>query len=102
MHLLLGIAFCVPVGAAATVLAHSGGGTLRYAITVPSALALGALIVWLDWKLGKVLWLRCQGCSKQVQNVVAIGLFAAGLLWIAVGAVSGFKLATFVAKHVAQ
>ncbi|MGA9392748.1 MAG: hypothetical protein WBV69_20130 [Candidatus Sulfotelmatobacter sp.] len=102
MHLLLGIAFFIPVGAATTLLWHSGGGALRYLVIVPSALALGALIVTLDWKLGKAAWLRCQRCSKHMQNAVAIGLFAAELLWIAVGAVSGFKLATFVAEHFAQ
>jgi hypothetical protein len=48
MHLFLGIAFCMPITAAATELKNSGGGTLRYLVAVPSALALGAVIVWLD------------------------------------------------------
>lgn len=69
-----------------------GGGTLRHLVAVPSALVLGALIVSLDWRLGKALWLRCQRYSKQAQNAVAIALFAVELLWIVVGSISGFKL----------
>jgi len=65
MHLFLFIAFFMPVVAATTALKLSGGGTLRYLIAVPSALVLGALIVSLDWRLGKALWLRRQRYSKQ-------------------------------------
>lgn len=99
-HLLTSIAFCMPLGAVITELRHSGGGTLRYLVAVPVALALGVLIVSLDWKLGKALWLRCQRYSKQAQNAVAIALVAAQLLWIVVGDVSGFKLAALVVRHV--
>jgi uncharacterized protein HemX len=100
MHLFLGIAFCMPITAATTELKHSGGGTLRYLVAVPLALALGAAIVWLHWKLGKTVWLRCQRYSKQAQNAVAMALFAVELLWIVVGGLSGFKLATIVAEYV--
>jgi hypothetical protein len=79
-----------------------GGGTLRYLVAVPSALVLGALIVSLDWRLGKALWLRCQRYSKQAQNAVAIALFAVELLWIVVGSISGFKLLAFGEEHVAR
>jgi hypothetical protein len=102
MHLLLCIAFFMPVVTAITELKHSGGGTLRYLVAAPSALVLGALIVSLDWKLGKVVWLRWQRYSKQAQNAVAIALLAGELLWIVVGVVSGVKLAAFVAEHVAR
>ena len=100
MHLFLGIAFCMPITAAVTELKHSGAGTLRYLVAVPSALVLGVVIVWLDWKLGKAMWLGCQRYSKQAQNAVAMALFAVELLWIVVGGLSGFKLAAFVAEHV--
>jgi uncharacterized protein HemX len=100
MHLFLGIAFCMPIAAATTQLKHSGGGTLRYLVAVPLALALGAAIVCLDWKFGKTVWLRCQRYSKQAQNAVAVALFVVELLWIVVGDISGFKLAAFVAEHV--
>jgi hypothetical protein len=99
MHLFLGIAFCMPITAATTELKHSGGGSLRYLVAVPSALALGAVIVWLDWTLGKTMWVRFQRYSK-AQNAVAMALFSVELLWIAVGGVSGYKLAAFVAEHV--
>jgi hypothetical protein len=65
-------------------------------------LCSAALIVSLDWRRGKALWLRFQRYSKQAQNAVAIALFAVELLWIVVGSISGFKLAAFVAEHVAR
>jgi hypothetical protein len=102
MHLLSGIAFCMPIVAATTELKHSGGEILRYLVAVPSALALGAMIVSLDWKLGKTAWLRCQRYSNRAQNAVAVALFALEPIWIVVGGVSGFKLASFVAEHVAR
>lgn len=98
-HLLLGIAFCMPVSMGVTELKHSGGGILRYLIVAPSALVIGALIVSFDWKLGKAVWLRCQRYSNKAQNRAAMGLFGLQLLWIVLGAISGFKLATFVAAH---
>jgi hypothetical protein len=67
MHLFLCIAFFMPVAAATTERKRSGGGTLRCLVPVPSALVLGAVIVSLDWRLGKALWLRCQRYSKQAQ-----------------------------------
>ena len=99
-HLLLAIAFCMPMGMAMAELKHSGGGLPRYLVAAPSALVIGALIVSLDWKLGKAVWLRFQMYPKTVQDRVAIALFALDLLWIVAGAVSGLKLATFVADHV--
>jgi hypothetical protein len=102
MDLFLGIAFCMPITAATTELRHSGGGTFRYLVAVPSTLALGAVIVYLDWELGKTVWLRCQRYSERAQNAVAVVLFAVELLWIVVGGISGFKLAGFVAEHVAR
>ena len=102
MHLLLGIAFCMPIGMAMPQLKNSGGGLLRYVVAAPATLILGILIVFLEWKLGKAIWLRCQRYSKKAQNVVAFGLFVLQLLWIVVGTISGFKVATFVAEHVAR
>lgn len=99
-HLLLGIAFCMPIGMAMTELKHNGGGVLRYLAAAPSTLVIGALIVSLDWKLGKAVWLRFQSYSKTVRNAAAVALFALELLWVVAGAVLGFKLATFVTEHV--
>jgi hypothetical protein len=80
MHLFLGIAFFMPITAATTELKHFGGGTLRYLVAAPLALALGGAIVCLDWKLGKTVWLRCQRYSQPAQNAVAIALFAVKLI----------------------
>ena len=99
-HLLFGIAFCMPIGMALTELKHSGGGMLRYLVAAPSTLVLGALIVTLDWKLGRAIWVRCQRYSNKAQNTAAIALFELQLFWIVIGAISGFKLATLVIEHV--
>src|ERR1700683_2781838 len=98
-HLLLGVAFVQPIAGATAAVKHFGGGTLRYSVAVPAALALGVVLVWLDWKIGKTVWLRCQQCSKQAQNAVALALFVGDLLWVVVGGLSGFKLAALIAKH---
>jgi hypothetical protein len=98
-HLLLGIALCMPVSMGVTELKHSGGGILRYVIVAPSALVIGALIVSFDWTLGKAVWLRCRRYSNKAQNRAAMALFGLQLLWIVIGAIAGFKLATFVAAH---
>jgi hypothetical protein len=101
-HLLLAIAFFQPVGVAVIQIQHSGGGILRYLIVAPVALVLGFLIASLDWKLGKAVWLRCQQYSSRAQKRVAIALFCLQLLWIVLGTMLGFKLATFVAAHRAR
>jgi len=98
MHLLLAIAFVMPLSGAIAELKHSGGGALCYVIVLPASLAVGALIVRLDWKLGKALWSRCQRHSPNVQNAIAMFLFTLELLWIAVGIVSGSMLAAFAAR----
>jgi hypothetical protein len=100
MHLLKLIAFCMPIAAAMPELEHSGGGMLRYLVAVPSALALGVLIVSLDWKLGRTVWLRSQRYSKKAQNAITIALFVGELLWIGIGGVSGFKVAALIGQHV--
>jgi hypothetical protein len=100
MDLFSCIVFFMPASAATTELQRSGGGALRYLVAVASALALGAVIVWLDWNLGKTVWLRSRQYSSRAQNAVAVALVAAELLWIVIGATSGFKLAEFVAVHV--
>ena len=99
-HLLLAIAFCQPVGVAVIQMEKSGGGIIRYLIVVPVALVLGVLIASLDWKLGKAVWLRCQQYSNRAQKGVGKALFCLQLLWIILGTILGFKLATFVAQHV--
>jgi hypothetical protein len=101
-HLLLGIAFCMPVSMAVAEIKHSGGGIFRYLIVTPLALVVGVLIVSLDWKLGRAVWLRYQQYSTRAQNRAAMALFTLQLLWIVLGAISGFKLATLVAEHLAQ
>lgn len=98
-HLLWAIAFFQPVSVAVIQIAHSGGGIRRYLIVMPVGLLLGVLITWLDWKFGKAVWLRCRQYSKRAQNRVAISLFCLQLLWIVLGTILGFKLATLVAAH---
>ena len=102
LHLLLGIAFFMPVVAAVSALKRSSGGALRYTVAVPLTLAVGSLIVWLDWKIGKAAWMRSEHYSKFLQNVAALSIVAMDVAWIAVGGVSGSELAKLIAEHVAR
>lgn len=96
MDLFWGITFFMPAVTAAGELKHSDGGVLRYLITVPPAFALGALIVWVDWKLGKAVWLRYQGYPKQAQNMLGFAWIVLDLFWIMIGAFLGSKLASSI------
>ena len=100
LHLLWAIAFIMPTVAMTSELRHSAGGILQYLVGVPSSLAVGGLIVWLDWKLGRRLWLGSQRYSRSTQDVVAFGLFVLSLAWVIAGAVTGALLASIVATHV--
>lgn len=100
-HLLMAIGFFMPVEAVVIVVKHAGGGALRYALGVPLGLALGVLIVRLDWKIGKALWLRSRNYSEKVQNGVALGVFALQVVWIIAGAIVGDELASLLVRYVA-
>jgi hypothetical protein len=89
MDLLLGIVFFMPIYATVAGVKQSGGGALRFLVAVPSALVLGILIVFVDWRLGKALWLRSRQYSEKVQSVVSVALFAFEAIWIFLGLVSG-------------
>jgi hypothetical protein len=96
MHLLLAIAFVMPITGA--MAKHFGSGALCYLIVLPASLAVGALIVWSQWKLGKALWSRCQRYSKKAPSAVALFLFALELLWIVVGVAAGSMLAALAVR----
>lgn len=100
-HLLMAIGFFMPVEAVVFAVKDAGGGALRYALGVPLGLALGLLIVRLDWKIGKALWLRSRNYSERVQNGLALGVFALQIVWIAAGAIVGGVLALLLVRYVA-
>jgi hypothetical protein len=102
MDLFALIAFFMPIYATIGMVKRSGGGPLRYLLALPLAVALGTLIVSIDWKLGRVIWLRSGSYSKTVKNGVGFCLFVLQLFWIFVGAMSGDRLATFLVNHVAR
>jgi hypothetical protein len=99
IHLFLGIAFFMPTASAITEVKHAGGGVLRYLVVIPFAIVIGVLIVSIDWRLGKAIWLRSCRYSERVQIGVSVALFAFQLPWIFLGEVSGEKLAAFVVNH---
>jgi len=102
MDLFALIAFFMPIVATIAMVKRSGGGALRYLLALPLAVALGTLVVPIDWKLGRVIWLRSENYSIAVQNAVGFCLFVLQLFWIFVGAVSGGRLATFLVNYVAR
>jgi hypothetical protein len=80
----------------ATETHRAGGGILRYALGVSLAFALAVFIVWADWNIGKLLWLRSQQYSGTAQNLLALGVFVLYFLSIVAGDIAGFHLASLI------
>ena len=99
LHLLLAIAFFMPVVAAESVLIHSGAGLIQHLLTAPLGIAIGAAIVWADWKLGARVWLRTGPYSHRAQNALGIVLLLGDLLSIFVGVVLGSRIGSLVAQN---
>jgi hypothetical protein len=93
-------AFFMPAAAAFAELKRAHGGILPYVVGVAAAIALGALVVRLDWASGRQLWLYSQRYSDRSQNWFALGGFGLQIVWIIAGAIAGFRLISFVLKHV--
>jgi len=91
----------MPIVVTLAAVKHSGGGALRYLVAAPSAVVISILVVYMDWTLGRAIWLRSQQYPKRIQKGVGVALFGFQLLSILVGTVSGVKLAAFVVNHLA-
>jgi hypothetical protein len=102
LDLLTMIAFVMPIYAAIAEVKRAGGGILAYVVASPLTVAMGALIVWVDWKLGKAVWIRSKGHSEKVKNAVGFALLAFQLFGIFVGLASGIRLAVFLVNHLAR
>jgi hypothetical protein len=100
LHLLMAIAFFMPVEALIIQVHQAGGGAVRYVLGVPLAVGLGALIVRFDWTFGKPLWLWSKRHSPKVQNAIGLALFTLLIVWIAVGAIAGHALASLLIRHI--
>ena len=93
------VVFIIPIFGTMAAVKSSGGGTIRYLLALPSSIVLGTLIVTMDWKLGRAIWLRSENCSEKIKNAVGLALFVFQLFWIFVGLVSSARLAAFVVSH---
>ncbi len=102
MDLLTAIALFMPTAAVVEEVRAAGGGMLRYLFGLPLAMALGGVIVLLEWYSGRFLWQQSQRFCDRAQKVIAIGLFAAQFLWIALSCICGSRLANLVIKYSAQ
>ena len=71
-NLLTVRSFMITVMAVVEPLKHAGGGVVRYMLGVPLALALGALIVWLNWSFQKFLSQKAKGATKTKENIIAV------------------------------
>ena len=70
------IAFIMPIYATIVEVKRAGGGILSYVVALPLTVAMGALIVWVDWMLGKAVWIRSKGHSEKVKKAVGFALLA--------------------------
>jgi hypothetical protein len=96
------IGFVIPTFAAIVGVRHSGGGTFAYVLALPIGIGLSILIATVQWRLGKIIWIRFRKTSKSLRNAVGILLFVLQLLWILIGLLSGTKAGVIVAQHLAR
>jgi hydrogenase-4 membrane subunit HyfE len=100
-NLLMVTSFMITVMAVINPIKHAGGGVVRYMLSVPLALALGALIVWLNWKVQKYLFQRAKGATKRTENTI-VAIFLLSLpFFIALGGFAGGILASLLMKLLA-
>ncbi len=92
----------MPIIAAIGTLKRFGGGILAYMLALPLAVALAALIVSVDGKLGKAIWLRSKNFSRGLKNAVGLALFVFQSVWIVAGLISGASLAKFLVNRFAR
>lgn len=95
-HLLMGIALLMPAGVVIGEVKAAGGGMLQYLFGLPLALALGGLVIVLEWYSGRFFWQRSQRYSDRTRNIVAIGLFALQIVWVMLAGICGYRLAHLV------
>jgi hypothetical protein len=96
------IVFIMPIYATIAEVKRAGCGILAYVVALPLTVAIGALIVWVDWKLGKAVWIRSKGHSEKIKNAAGFALLAFQMFWIFVGLASGVRLAAFLVNHLAR
>jgi hypothetical protein len=88
--------FVSPVTAALAQLRYVSASFQDYLLVVPLALLLGALIMWLDWRLTGILWIRSSSRSVRFQNATAFVIFASHACWIALAMIAGSEVAGFL------
>ena len=101
-HLLMAIAFFMPLTAAVSKAETLGGGPLSYLLVVPVSICIGILIVAASWVVGKFLWMKSESFSSRGRSAVAAGIFGLDVFWIVIALVSGYELASFIVAHVSR
>ena len=91
----------ITVMAVVLPLKHAGGGIMRYKLGVPLALALGALIVWLNWSFQKFLSQKSKGATKTKENTIAVVFLLSLLFFIVFGGFARDMLASLLMKLLA-
>ena len=99
MDLLAMVILFIPIFGTLAVVKRLGGGFLRYSLALRLSIALGTLIVSVDWKFGRAIWRRSTNYSEKAKNLVGLALVVFQVFWIFVGLVSGSRLAAFLVDH---
>lgn len=89
----------MPLASVIAALKGSGGSFLAYLLGVPSALAIGIAILWAEGKVATAILNQVNGRSKRVKNAVGFALLLIQVFWIAIGGVSGIRLAAFIVNR---
>jgi hypothetical protein len=97
-HILMAITLCIPSAAVITEVRAAHGRPLQYLLGVPLAVALGCLLVFLEWHSGRFLWGRSQPHSDRIQRIATAALFALQFVWIVLADLCGAGLAHWAIK----
>ena len=100
-HLLLFLAFIEPVFCYLAEMHRGHAHVLLYILGGPIALAGGALIAWVNWVSEKWFYNKVQHKAFWVQGIVIFCMLLFNFVWVGAGMVFGFRLASFMLKHVA-
>ena len=98
-HLLLGICFLMPTGAALDVAKAAKAGLAGYILAIAMALVMGFVFAWTLYASSKMIWMKTLERSSPFKEWCARGLYFAAVIWIFVAALAA-QWVISIALHV--
>jgi hypothetical protein len=94
-HLLLGICFLMPFGAALDVAKVGKAGPVGYILAFAIALVMGFVFAWILYTSGKMLWKKTMHRSSSLKELYAVGLYFVAVIWIVFSDVAAHWVLSF-------